>query len=211
MLLINGRNGQSIYSNEKGASLIEVLVSVVIASIGLLALAGVNAASLRFTKMSQYRATATQLANDMGERMRANKGVPAAAAIVGPPAVPAVTATGFYAGDYDYTATFADQATKATLPIATNDNCGVGITCTAATIAALDLVQWRILVRDQLPDGSVYMIRQSGAVAMDLWVVWRDPAVANTDDSPALATECPTGLTTNSDTSIRCSYFRINL
>jgi hypothetical protein len=49
-----------------GASLIEVLVSIVIASIGLLALAGVNAASIRYTKMSQYRATATQLANIEG-------------------------------------------------------------------------------------------------------------------------------------------------
>ena len=54
----------------RGVSMIEVLVSIVIASIGLLALAGVNAAAVRLTKMSQYRATATLLANDIGERMR---------------------------------------------------------------------------------------------------------------------------------------------
>ncbi len=183
--------------------MIEVLVSVVIASIGLLALAGVNAASMRYTKMSQYRAIATQLANDMGERIRANKGMPASA---GPPVV---VATGYFAGDYDYTAEFADQATAATLP---SQLCNTAANnCTPAEIAALDLAQWRILVRDQLPEGSAYLSADANSVAMDLWVVWRDPAVANTDDAPALVSECPDGLTTNSDASIRCSYFRINL
>lgn len=197
-----------------GASLIEVLVSIVIASVGLLALAGVNAASMRYTKMSQYRATASQLANDMGERMRANKGQAAAAAVAGPPAIPAVVASGFFAGDYDFTTDFAGQATKAALPTG-NDLCNTSaITCTPAQIAALDLAQWRILVRDQLPAGSVFLMRQAGSVAMDLWVVWRDPAVASTDESPALTTECPDSLNRGDDpepASIRCSFFRINL
>jgi type IV pilus assembly protein PilV len=205
------RNGQRMAHHRKvsGATLIEVLVSVVIASIGLLALAGVNAASMRYTKMSQYRATATQLANDMGERMRANKGNRAVAAVVGPPAVAAVAATGYFAGDYNYTVEFANQATVATLPA---ELCNTAASnCTAAQIAALDIAQWRILVRAQLPEGSVYMSSDAGADAMDAWVVWRDPAVADTDDSPALSTECPDGLSRNSDLSIRCSYSRINL
>ncbi len=179
-----------------GGSLIEVLISIVIASVALLALAGVNASAVRYTKMSQYRATAAQLAADIGERMRANKGTAA-----GP--------TGFFAGNYDYTATFANQATKATLP---GTLCNQATdTCTAAQIAALDLAQWRIFVRDQLPQGSVYILRQSGQVAADVWVAWRDPAVANTDEAPALAAECPDAMSTESDLSIRCSYFRINL
>lgn len=184
--------------HSRGASLIEVLVSVVIASIGLLALAGVNAASVKYTKMSQYRATATQLANDIGERMRANKGV-------------ASPASGFFNGAYDFTTDFAGQSTKATLP---SELCNLSTSvCTPAQIAALDLAQWRILVRDQLPEGSVFMIRQSGQVAMDLWVVWRDPSVAS-DDAPTTSSECPTGLNAGDDPepeSIRCSFFRINL
>jgi len=204
-----------------GVSLIEVLVSIVIASIGLLALAGVNTASMRYTKMSQYRATASQLASDMGERMRANKGQAAVAAVVGPPAIPAVVASGFFAGDYDFTSDFAGQATKATIPAALNvptDSkylCSKQASvCSAAEIAALDLAQWRILVRDQLPAGSVFLMRQAGQVAMDLWVVWRDPAVASTEDAPALTTECPDDLHRGDDpepASIRCSFFRINL
>lgn len=192
-----------IKANCKGASLIEVLVSIVIASIGLLALAGVNAASIRYTKMSQYRAVAAQLASDMGERIRANKG---SAAIAGSPVVPA---TGFFAGNYDFTSDFAAQETIATLP---SEHCDTYTsTCTPADIAALDMAQWRILVRNQLPEGSVFLVSDTGPVAMDLWVVWRDPAVASADDSPALTSECPDSLNLNSDLSIRCSYFRINL
>lgn len=180
-----------------GATLIEVLVSIVLASFGLLALAGVNAASVRYTKMAQYRATATQLANDMAERIRANKGV----------AQPA--ATGFFAGNYDYSTDFAGQATLASLPAQLCDTAASN--CTPAEIAALDLAQWRRMVRDQLPEGAVFLQRQAAEVAMDMWVVWRDPAVAANDEAPALAAECPDGLNREGDRSIRCSYFRINL
>lgn len=184
---------------QAGVSLIEVLVSIVIASIALLALAGVNASSIRYTKMSQYRATAALLANDIGERMRANKGK----------AGPVPAATGFLAGNYDYAQTFAAQATKATLPAEMCDT--AASICTPAEIAALDLAQWRILVRDQLPEGSAYIVRQVAEVAAEVWVVWRDPAVASTDEAPAAASECPGALTLAGDLSVRCSFFRISL
>ena len=179
-----------------GVSLIEVLVSIVIASIALLALAGVNAAALRYTKMSQYRATATQLAVDMGERMRANKGTVAAA-------------SGFFGGVYDFTTDFEGQADAASLPAQLCNTAASN--CSVADIAALDLAQWRILVRNQLPEGSVFLQTLATDIAVNLWVVWRDPAVAATDEAPALVGECPDGLSRNSDPSIRCSYFRINL
>ena len=185
----------------RGGSLIEVLVSIVISSIALLALAGVNASALRYTKMSQYRATATLLASDLGERMRANKGLAAEGG---------AAATGFFAGVYDYSSTdFAGQATAATLP---TELCNTAAsTCTQQQIADLDMAQWRLLVRTQLPEGSVFVSRQAGQTAADVWVVWRDPAVANNDEAPALATECPDGLNLEDDRSVRCSYFRINL
>lgn len=171
-----------------GVSLIEVLVSIVIASIGLLALAGVNASSVRYTKMSQYRGTATQLANDIGERMRANK-------------------TGL--ANYALQTTFAAQAA---LPGAAATLCNAYPgTCTAAQIAAYDLQTWQVLVRDQLPEGSVFVVYQNVQSAADVWIAWRDPAVASADDAPTAASECPGGLTVAADPSVRCSYFRINL
>ncbi len=181
--------------------MIEVLVSIVISSIALLALAGVNASAVRYTKMSQYRATATLLANDLGERMRANKGVAAGGG---------VAATGFIAGVYDYADTdFAGQAAGAVFPA---ELCNTpASSCTPEQIAALDVAQWRVLVRTQLPEGSVFISRQAGAVAADVWVAWRDPAVAANDEAPASASECPDGLNLEADLSIRCSYFRINI
>lgn len=171
-----------------GVSLIEVLVSIVIASIGLLALAGVNASSVRYTKMSQYRGTAAQLATDMGERMRANRAGLAS---------------------YALQTTFAAQAA---LPAAAATLCNsYGVTCTAAQMAAYDLQTWQVLVRNQLPEGSVFITTQNVQIAADVWVVWRDPAVASADDAPTAASECPAGLTVSADPSVRCSYFRINL
>jgi type IV pilus assembly protein PilV len=187
-------------SRWRGVSMVEVLVAIVISAIALLALAGVNAAALRYTKMSQYRAVATQLANDMGERLRANKG----SAALG-----AVAATGFMAGAYDFTTDFAGQAARATLPQQQCDTAASN--CTPAEIAALDLAQWRRLVRDQLPEGSVFLLRQADQSAMDLWLVWRDPAVAAADEAPALTLECPDGLNRGGDAGVRCSYFRVNL
>ena len=194
---VMSRTGFVTGTQQRGGSLIEVLISIVIASVALLALAGINASSVRYTKMSQYRATAAQLANDMGERMRANKGSSVA------------PTTGFMAGNYDYTTAFSGQTTKATLP-STLCNTSAS-TCTPAEVAALDLAQWRIIVRDQLPEGSIFILRQSTEIAVDLWVAWRDPAVAATDEAPALALECPNAMNTGGDLSIRCSYFRINL
>lgn len=59
---------------QRGLSMIEVLVAIVIISLGLLGMAGLQAASLRSSQSAFYRAQAAQLANDMAERMRANLG-----------------------------------------------------------------------------------------------------------------------------------------
>lgn len=56
-----------------GTSLIEVLVSLLILSGGLLGIAGVNAVSLRANQSAYYRTQSTTLTLDMIERMRANK------------------------------------------------------------------------------------------------------------------------------------------
>lgn len=55
-----------------GLSLIEVLVAMVILSLGLLGVAGLQAAGLRTSQSAYYRSQAAQFADDMTERMRAN-------------------------------------------------------------------------------------------------------------------------------------------
>jgi len=57
-----------------GFSLLEVLVSVVILSIGLLGMAGIQLKGLSSNHSANLRTQATTLANDLAERMHANPG-----------------------------------------------------------------------------------------------------------------------------------------
>ena len=57
---------------ESGFSLVEVLVAMFVVAMGILALAGLLQASTRYSKMSELRSTATLLANDIADRIRAN-------------------------------------------------------------------------------------------------------------------------------------------
>lgn len=56
-----------------GFTLLEVLVSIVVLSIGLLGMAGLIASGLKSNHMANYRGHATMLADDILDRMRANK------------------------------------------------------------------------------------------------------------------------------------------
>ena len=57
-----------------GFSLVEVLVAVVLLSIGLLGLAKLQFWGVRHTGSAYFRTQATQIANEMVERLRANPG-----------------------------------------------------------------------------------------------------------------------------------------
>jgi len=60
-------------NSQKGATLIEVLVAMVILSVGLLGLAGLQATSIQSNYGAFYRSQATILAADITDRMRANR------------------------------------------------------------------------------------------------------------------------------------------
>ncbi len=59
-------------SPQSGFSLLEVLISIVITSVGLLGLAGMQAAGIRNNHSAYHHSQATVLAYDMADRMRAN-------------------------------------------------------------------------------------------------------------------------------------------
>lgn len=58
---------------QRGLSLIEVLVTLLITSVGLLGLAALQARSLQFNHGAYLRSQANILAYDMADRMRLNK------------------------------------------------------------------------------------------------------------------------------------------
>jgi len=62
----------SIASRPAGFTLIEVMISVLVMSIGLLGLASLQVTSLRFNNDSSAQTQAAYLTSDMADRMRAN-------------------------------------------------------------------------------------------------------------------------------------------
>lgn len=59
--------------SSQGFTLIEVLIAVIVLALGLLGLAGLQAAGLRNNTSSYLRSQATFLAYDMADRIRANR------------------------------------------------------------------------------------------------------------------------------------------
>lgn len=177
-----------------GATLVEVLVAIVIASIGLLAMAGISAAALRYSKFSQHRASASQLAAEIAERMRANAYAPNALA------------------NYRYQESMAAQADLGLPP---NPTClAVSDVCTLEQVAAADLWQWRSNVRSELPGGSVAVSPDAAAPrSVDIWVAWRDAALASEQEIVRTggAKECPLSLEASTDPNVRCVYLRVRL
>lgn len=57
---------------ERGFSLVEVLVALVVLAVGLLGIAGLYVESLRSGRTSMYRSSAVTLASDMADRIRSN-------------------------------------------------------------------------------------------------------------------------------------------
>jgi len=105
---------------QQGFTLIEVLIAVLVLSLGLLGLAGLQASSLRYNNSAAARGQATFLAYDIIDRMRANK-------------------TAAIAGSYD--------TSYGTAPSAGGSDCqAAGAGCSAAAMAAYDLNQWRCLL-----------------------------------------------------------------
>ena len=64
--------GDTTHCRQAGFSLIEVLVTMVVLSIGLLGVAGMQASGLRNNHAVYTKTQATNLAMDMAERIRAN-------------------------------------------------------------------------------------------------------------------------------------------
>lgn len=60
-------------TGQRGTSIVEVLVTLVLVSVGLLGLAGMQLATVQTTNSAAQRFEATTLAKDILERMRANR------------------------------------------------------------------------------------------------------------------------------------------
>jgi len=115
---------------ERGFTLIEVLIALVVLAIGMLGIAAVYLEGLRASRSALLRTQAVVLAADMSDRIRANRYVISGAQL------------------YDPAATAASA----------NNNCDnttdSASVCTPSQMFANDLARWQAAIQARLPGGS---------------------------------------------------------
>ena len=132
-----------------GFSLIEVLIALIILSVGMLGIAGLYVQSMQAGRTSMFRHNAVTLVGDIADRIRANPSAGAA-----------------------YAATSG-----------ADNNCIDGdVNCTPAEMAAQDIDLWQEQADASLPNGTVTVIHDSGAVppSYQITVGWDEPGESPT-------------------------------
>ncbi len=197
-----------------GTSLLEVLVALVVVSLGVLGMLGLQLQAQRQARLSGYRTVASQLATDLTERMRANRD----------------SARGLVHYALTLPASRQVDPSSGTLLLAVPPvRCDAPTaTCSQAELAAEDLFQWRSAVHALLPQGVVRVqpltVSATGTTALqcgmgaapcesaDLWIGWRGPTpLAGDGSTGGEGLRCPAGLGVSEDASWQCHFVRVRL
>jgi type IV pilus assembly protein PilV len=144
-------------TQERGASMIEVLVSLTIVAFGLLGLAGLQARSMSFQKDSFDRKAAAEMAAQLGERIRANY-------------------DGFKDGNYVLTLQPNDP-TPGAIPACANAQ-----NCTSAEVAAADWAMWVIALRSRLPTSAAFLTAQpvnGQRIQLNMVLAWQEGQITD--------------------------------
>ncbi len=152
---------------QRGSSLIEVMVSLLVLAIGILGILGMQAKSMQYNQSANAYSQAIFLGSDLAERIRSNRG-------------PA----GIEAYDVD------------TMPTAAGAECdNANVTCTASQLATWDLYYWDLRVKNSLPAGqsAVSQVTYGTRNYMDIQVSFDDTRSENQD--PSQAAQGETGIT----------------
>lgn len=165
-------------SRQSGITLLESLVAIVVASLGILGILGVQMRTLTDTQTSVRRAQAIRLIEDLGERMRVN-----------PNALADVSA---------YTSGFANEPTPG--------SCSTG--CDRSELAAYDLAVWKQTVKTTLPFGQASIFLAPGETTeanrrqLGVIISWRENerTGTKTDDIDATKVRSAGGTTFNAGT-----------
>jgi type IV pilus assembly protein PilV len=147
----------SIFLNRaaRGISLVEVLVALVVLSVGLLGVAALLVTSVQGTRTALYRTQAVNLVSDMADRIRANS--------FGRAAYGNAAARGGCQSSYNDLGVYV-----------------VATRCASAALAADDLDRWQRSVRDTFPNVSAAI--PAGAVQFTPGIA-PTPGIPGTPDS----------------------------
>lgn len=188
-------------TSQRGASLLEVLVTVLILSFGLLALGGMLSYGTQLPKLSGYRASATMIATAHIERMRAN-------------------VDGFRSSQY--VSTTEPHSYGVTNWEARGKTVCAYPNCNSDSIAVIDINETHFALRRELPGSSgawpgLRVTCDGGCSSQnrpegDIWIMWSEPNYQslNANGSADGSDECPPGITLPSPTP-RCLHVRFKL
>ena len=169
----------TLHKRQRGITLIESMVALVIAALGILGILGVQMRTLSDTSTTVRRAQAIRLIDDLGERMRTN-----------PNAMVNLSS---------YVSNFATNPAVG--------SCASG--CDHAALAAYDLAVWKQAVRNSLPLGQAEIFippAEAGVAAaqrrqLGIMIAWRenerDTTAAYKDDIDATKVRDNSGNLTN--------------
>ncbi len=152
-----------------GFTIIEVLISLLVLSVGLLGLASLQVVGLQNTQGGAQRAQATNLAYDITDRMRTN---PAA-----------VTA-----GSYNLAAPVTTgMGAPNPAPIVLVDCFGAAANCSAAQMAAHDLGQWQTQLGAYLNNGTgaIATVDNGTTTQVTVSIQWADAYTVDTGNEIA--------------------------
>ncbi|SFU66940.1 type IV pilus assembly protein PilV [Polaromonas sp. YR568] len=180
---------------QKGSSLLEVLIAMLVMSFALLALSGATAAALLNSKLSQFQTIGSQLAQEYGERARGN-------------------VAGFRAGNYNQVTAYSGASGAVAVP-----PCAMPTNCTAAELAAIDVAEWTNALRRRLPGDGAYVTGDAtNKLATDIWVIWNEPDLSFNASSLSVSASggdrCPAPALAGLPAAAarpRCMYFRVSL
>jgi type IV pilus assembly protein PilV len=198
-MISRSQNGICRVRNQAGSSLIEILISILIVSLGMMAVAGMQAYSVASQKNSLYRSIASTLANELAEVIRLNPaGLNALNYNIALMSTDAVAVP-------DLTA--CPGVANAAVAPAEYPFCN-----SAANLAAFDITSFQRRVRNSLPIGGVEVVANVAVAparsTADIWITWQEPGVivaaeGNSDNCSANASALPT--------LPRCFYMRVQL
>lgn len=171
-------------TRQRGAGLIEALVAILVLSIGLLGMVGMQTASIKYEQTGWVRSALSSNVSSLADRIRANAS-----------ADPVV---------YTFTRTYAaERASIEATPLPNTyltpaKDCNA-VACTNAELAAYDLQIWRSDLNQQLP-GAVGFVTPTGVKGVDLrfgvTVAWfnKDNLDGTTLRQPEACTAATTGI-----------------
>jgi type IV pilus assembly protein PilV len=150
--------------------MVEILMAVLILSIGVLGFAGLQLKALQSTGQSFYRSQATILADDILSRMAVNPGQIAT---------------------YGVAASWANApVTDPAIPTWWGACRGTGNTCAQTDLAAWDIKQSAWIAAHLLPNGTEQVAQCPSAKTYCVTVAWNTTTVAKCDPSGDTDNDC---------------------